>query len=63
MKNFYEELNRNILQHEEFKPYKEHDVYWICDKIEWCWKWRKISEEQMHELADRICKVMEDMCK
>lgn len=61
-KDFYQELSRKI----DF--YEEH--YWIDDdrksrlqaitnKLEWCWKFRKITEEQLHELCDRVTKLWE----
>lgn len=61
MKDFYAEINRSLKSYEEGKPWHEHDIYWICDKIDWCNKWKKLPEEQVTELVDRVCKVMDDM--
>lgn len=36
------------------------DVFWCCDSIDWLWKWRKITEEEMHSLCDRVIAIMED---
>lgn len=56
-KNYYEELKRKI----EF--YKEHpwcdderhtQLSAISSKIVWCWDWKKITLEQMHELCDIV---------
>ena len=60
-KNFYEELNKALKSYEEFKPYHQYKLDWIADKIDWCWKFKKISEDQMKELTDRICKVFEEI--
>lgn len=60
-KNFYEELNKALKSYEEFKPYHQYSLDWITDKIDWCWKFKKISEDQMEELVDRVCKVFEEI--
>lgn len=26
----------------------------IADRVEWCWKWRLITEEQMKDLCSRV---------
>lgn len=60
MKDFYTELDQSIKCYEEFKPYHLLTIDQITDKIDWCWKFRKITEEQLQDLTDRIIKVMED---
>ena len=57
---FYLEIDKALKYYEENCPYKSKTISWICDRISWCWKWRKITKEQMEELADRACKVMEE---
>ena len=59
VKNYYEELNTSILSYEENKCYHTKSIEWICNRIDWCWKFRKITQKQMEELVDRICNVME----
>lgn len=59
-KNYYEEINKALLSYEDCKPWHDKTISWICDRIDWCWKWKKITREQMEELIDRICKVMEE---
>ena len=59
MNKFYNQINEALISYEEYKPYHTKDIDWICNRIDWCWKWRKITEEQKDELIDRICKVME----
>lgn len=58
-RNYYKEINDALIRYERNMPYKTHDVHWICNRIDWCWKWKKIAREQMEELASRIIKVME----
>ena len=35
------------------------DIDWCCDSITWLWKWRKITEEEMESLCDRMIAIME----
>ena len=57
---FYLEIDKALKSYEGYKPYHFHSMDWIINRIDWCWKWRKITKEQMEELADRACKVMEE---
>ena len=34
-------------------------ISWCCSSIEWLWKWRKITEEEMESLCDRMIAIME----
>ena len=54
VKNYYEEINKELTSFEEGKEYHLKTMEWISDRICWCWKWRKITKEQMEELADRV---------
>lgn len=54
----YEKINRWLKQHESYK-YTERSLDSIADYIDWAWKWRKISREQMEETTDRICNLFE----
>lgn len=58
-KDFYAELDKAIKSYEEFKLYHLLAIEQITDKIDWCWKFRKITEEQMEELAGRVVKILE----
>lgn len=58
--NWYNKINAAIREYEWYKPYKQYSIDWICSYIDWCWKWRKITEAQKDELCDRIIKVMEE---
>lgn len=56
-RNYYQEIDYSINRYEN-GLYPVHDIDWICSRIDWCWKFRHITETQMNELADRICNVM-----
>lgn len=61
--NFYSEIDQALKSYENFKPYHTHSIDWICNRIDWCWKWKKISEPQKNELCERAIKVLEqDIC-
>lgn len=53
MNKFYEEINEVLKSYEEFKPYHTKNLSWATDRICWAWKWKKISKEEMEELAQR----------
>lgn len=56
---FYKEIDVALKSYEEFKPYHTRDIDWICNRISWCWKWRKITQKQMEELAMRATNILE----
>lgn len=58
MKDYYKEIDKAIRSYEEFKPYHQYSIEWITDRIDWAWKFRKITKPQMEELADRITSVL-----
>jgi len=58
MKDFYKEIDAALKSYEECKPYHVKRISWICDRISWCWKFRKITEKQMTELAERATEVL-----
>ena len=37
-------------------------IDWCADCTDWLWKWRKISNEQMENCADRVIKLYEESC-
>lgn len=57
-RNYYQEINRALLEYENFKPWQQHPIYWICDRIDWCWKFRHITKKQMEEFAERACIIL-----
>lgn len=58
--DYAKQLDRAIKQYEECRPWKEHSIDWICDRVSWCWKWKKISEWDKDDFCDRIIRIMED---
>lgn len=61
MKNYYSEINQALQSYENFKPYHTYNIDWICNRIDWCWKWKKITEDEMKELTNRVCEVMDNV--
>ena len=59
MNKFYDEIDKALQSYENNKPYHTHNIEWISNRISWCWKWRKITKEQMEKLCDRVIKVLE----
>ena len=59
MNKFYDEIDKALQSYEDYKPYHTRKIEWISDRICWCWKWKKITREQMEELCDRVIKVLE----
>lgn len=57
-RNYYKEIDTALKSYEGYKPWHEASMDWITDRIDWCWKFRHITKEQMEELADRACKVL-----
>ena len=57
VRNYYAEINEVVSEYENGKPWHTKDISWAADRVDWCWKWRKITKEQMEELADRITTI------
>ena len=50
----YEKIDKALKQHENHKYY-ERSIESIADYIDWAWKWRKITSEEMENAASRVC--------
>jgi len=59
IKDYSAQLNTALTEYENCKPYKQYSIDWICDRIAWCWKWKKITEKEKDNFCERIVKVME----
>lgn len=59
MNKFYDEIDKALRSYENYKPYHDKKIEWISNRITWCWKWRKITKEQMEELCDRVINILE----
>ena len=57
-KDYYKEIDEALKSYETNKSWHEKSIDWICDRIDWCWRFRHITKEQMEELADRACEVL-----
>lgn len=58
-RDYYKEIDTALKSLENYSAYPTKDIYWVCDRIAWAWKWRKINESQKDELAERAIKYME----
>ena len=58
MNKYYQQIDKALLSYENYKPYHDKTMDWICDRIDWAWKWRKISENEMVELASRATEIL-----
>ena len=56
---YYKEIDKVLKTYEEYKSYHDRDIDWAANRIDWAWRWRKITKEQMEELADRATKIYE----
>lgn len=59
MKDYYKEIDKELQSYENYKPYHTKTIDWICNRIDWAWKWRKITKEQMEELTNRAVNYLE----
>lgn len=60
MKDYYNQIDKAIVSYEEYKSYKQYKIEWISDRICWCWKFKHITEEQMENLCNRVCNILEN---
>ena len=59
-KNYYEEINEVLKSYEDRKPYHTKNMDWVANRIDWAWKWRKITREEMEELTDRAISIFDN---
>lgn len=59
-RDYYAEIDKVLKQYEEHKSYHDRDMDWVANRIDWCWKWRKITEKEMIDLASRATKIFEE---
>lgn len=50
----YQKIDKALKQHENHK-YAERSLDSITNYIDWAWKWKKITREEMENAADRVC--------
>ena len=56
-RNYYAEIDKVISEYENNKSWHDKTLDWAANRVDWCWKWRKITKEQMEELADRVTAI------
>lgn len=57
--DYYREIDQAIKSYEEHRQFHPRTLSWLSDRIDWCWKWRKITEEQCDELCNRMVEIFE----
>lgn len=57
--DYYNEIDKVLIEYEECKNWHTKNINWAADRICWCWKWKKITKEQMEELADRVTAIFD----
>lgn len=58
MNKYYDQIDKALESYETLKPWHLLSLEWISNRIDWCWKWRKISEAEMTQLVDRYIGVL-----
>ncbi len=59
MRDYYKEIDKAIQSYEEHKSWHDKSIDWICNRIDWCNRWRKLDDKKIDELANRITAVLE----
>ena len=63
VRDYYKEIDDVLTEYENHKSWHTRNIDWACDRIAWCWKWKKITRGQMEELADRATAIFdENLC-
>ena len=60
MNKYYQQIDKALLSYENHKSYHDKTMDWICNRIDWAWKWRKINENEMIELASRATEILKE---
>ena len=60
MNKYYKQINDALSSYENHKPWHDKSMDWICDRIDWAWKWRKITKEEMTELVERAVNILKE---
>ena len=60
MNKYYQQIDKALLSYENHKPYHDKTMDWICNRIDWCFKWRKITEKEMTELVNRAVNILKE---
>lgn len=60
MEKYYNEIDRVLKEYENGKSWHTKSIDWVINRIEWCWKWRKITSEQTEEFSNRVVTILEN---
>ena len=58
MNKYYDQIDKALESYETLKSWHPLSLERISNRIDWCWKWRKISEAEMTQLVDRYIEVL-----
>ena len=59
MNKYETQIEKAISEYENY-PYRTHSMDWIINRIDWCWKWRKISTQKKDEFCNRVITILEN---
>lgn len=59
-RDWYSFIDKNLRAYEELR-YAMIPMEKLTARIDWCWKFRKITREQMEELCDRAIAIYKDV--
>ena len=60
MEKYYNEIDKILKEYENGKSWHSKSITWVADRIEWCWKWKKITSEQTEEFSNRVVTILEN---
>ena len=60
-RNYYMEIDKALQSYEKLMSYHDKSIEWITDRIDWCWKFRHITEIQMEDLCKRACYILDNI--
>lgn len=52
--DYYNEIDNVLTEYENYKIWHTKNIEWAANRIDWCWKWKKITKEQMEELEENV---------
>lgn len=55
--DYYKQIDNALSKYEKGR-YIEQNISWICSRIDWCYRFRKITPKQKDELVERVLLVM-----
>ena len=54
----YIKINK-VLTRLEAGQYAVANIHWCTDRVDWAWRWRKITKDEMEELASRCIALLD----